>query len=71
MALTQQKREINTVSYDSQQGKYCLTTGKDQTMILYEIDNYYKQAKVLGSMQIATLSDTTFSALCVVEKFSK
>jgi len=40
-------------------------------MILYEIDNYYKQAKVLGSMQIATLSDTTFSALCVVEKFSK
>ena len=29
MALTGQKREILSVSYDSNSGKYCATTGKD------------------------------------------
>ena len=39
MALTGQKREILSVAYDSNSSQYCATTGKDQLMIVYHLDN--------------------------------
>ena len=70
MSLTSQKREVLSVSYDSNSSQYVMTTGKDQQMIVYQIDSHYQQAKVLGSHQITSINEMTLSSLCVVEKFA-
>lgn len=69
MALTLQKREVLSVAYDSCSSKYCVTTAKDQQMIIYSLDEYYKQAKIIGSQTVTSLPELTLSSLCVVEKF--
>ncbi|CDW79586.1 UNKNOWN [Stylonychia lemnae] len=46
--------------------KYCVTTAKDQQLIVYSIDEYYKQAKVILSQQITSLDDLTLSTVSVV-----
>jgi hypothetical protein len=57
------------VAYDSSTSQYCVTTGKDQMMIIYQLDSYYKQAKVIGSQQITSMAEMTLSSMCVVDKF--
>ena len=70
MALTLHKKEVLSVAYDSQSGKYCVTTAKDQNMIIYLLDNYYKQAKPLIIKEITSFQDMTLSSLAVVDKFA-
>lgn len=70
MALTQQKREVLSVAYDSQTSNYCATTSKEGQLIIYQMDNYYKQAKAILQQHITTLPELTLSSLCVVEKFA-
>eukprot|EP00347_Sterkiella_histriomuscorum_P020835 403336284 len=66
ISLTHQKKEVLSVCFD-QLSKYCVSTAKDQQMIIYQIDDYYKQAKLMLQQQITTLDDLTLSSSCVVE----
>jgi hypothetical protein len=70
MALTLHKREVLSVAYDSQSSQYCMTTAKDQTLIIYHLDTYYKQAKPICTQQISSIKEAGLSALCVVDKFA-
>jgi hypothetical protein len=38
-------------------------------MIIYSLDEYYKQAKMIGTQTVTSIQDMTLSSLCVVEKF--
>ena len=47
-----------------------MTTGKDQQLIIYQLDTHYACAKVLGSHMITSLTDMTLASLCVLDKFT-
>ena len=70
MALTQHKREVLSVAYDSLSSKYCVTTGKDKSMIVYQLDNYYHQAKMILNQTVPFIEEHGLTALCVVDKFA-
>lgn len=49
--MTNHKREVLSISFDSL-CKYCVTTALDSLMIIYELNDYYKQAKILVQKEI-------------------
>ena len=39
-------------------------------MLVYHLENYYKQCKLLINQKITSLPELTLSSICVVDKFS-
>ena len=70
MALTEQQKEILSVAYDTNLSQYVVTTGKDQHMHIYFLDNYFKQSKLLIAQKITSMGEMTISQICIVDKFT-
>ena len=60
-----------SIAFDQATCKYCLTTAKDQQLMIYTIDPHFKQARPIFTKTITTLDELTLSSLCVVETSKK
>jgi hypothetical protein len=66
MAITSHKREILSIGFDKS-AKYCVTTGRDNLVIVTELDEYFKSPKTLLIKEIKTFEELTLSSIVIAD----